>query len=147
MTLTDSFGVYGGGGVGAGGYTYGADVNGNRGFDDPAAAFAWQAGGGVIWEVTERTALHCDRCCLSDAEIDLSPEAWAELEDPFPAWRIVADEEGVATINDVDRGESGLPTARPLPSGSPRRFGTGKCRIDAGIPRGARWRETFDDSN
>ncbi len=33
------------------------DVGGlisHLGFDDPAAAFAWQAGGGVIWEVTER---------------------------------------------------------------------------------------------
>ncbi len=31
-----------------------------------------------------------DRCCLSDAEMELGPEGWLELEDPFPAWRIVA---------------------------------------------------------
>ena len=33
-----------------------------------------------------------DRCCLSDAEIALGPEAWTEFEDPFPAWRIAAGE-------------------------------------------------------
>ncbi|MFM8494476.1 MAG: GTP-binding protein, partial [Planctomycetia bacterium] len=31
------------------------------------------------------------RCCLSDAELDLGPEAWVEFEDPFPAWRIATD--------------------------------------------------------
>jgi G3E family GTPase len=29
-----------------------------------------------------------DRCCLSDAEIDLGPEGWLGFDDPFPAWRI-----------------------------------------------------------
>jgi hypothetical protein len=29
-----------------------------------------------------------DRCCLTDAEMDLGPEGWLALEDPFPAWRI-----------------------------------------------------------
>jgi len=33
-----------------------------------------------------------DRCCLSDAEIALGPEAWLGFDDPFPAWRI--DEDG-----------------------------------------------------
>ena len=33
-----------------------------------------------------------DRCCLSDADIALGPEAWTEFEDPFPAWRIAAGE-------------------------------------------------------
>ena len=31
-----------------------------------------------------------DRCCLSDEELDLGPQAWVEFEDPFPAWRIAA---------------------------------------------------------
>ena len=31
------------------------------------------------------------RCCLSDAEIDLGPESWLGLDDPFPAWRIADD--------------------------------------------------------
>ena len=35
-----------------------------------------------------------DRCCLSDAEIDLGPEAWVVFDDPFPAWRIATDEPG-----------------------------------------------------
>lgn len=32
-----------------------------------------------------------DRCCLSDAEIHRGPDAWAEYEDPFPAWKIAAN--------------------------------------------------------
>ena len=32
-----------------------------------------------------------DRCCLSDAEIDLGPDSWLGLDDPFPAWRIAED--------------------------------------------------------
>ncbi len=39
-----------------------------------------------------------DGCCLSEAEIDLGPDAWAEIEDPFPAWRIEADEGHASTI-------------------------------------------------
>jgi hypothetical protein len=37
-----------------------------------------------------------DRCCLSDAEIEMGPEAWVGFEDPFPAWRIAAGEPGEA---------------------------------------------------
>jgi opacity protein-like surface antigen len=54
LMLSDSFGVYGGGGIGAGGYLLGVDVLGNRLYLDPATAFAWQAGGGVIWNITDR---------------------------------------------------------------------------------------------
>jgi hypothetical protein len=32
-----------------------------------------------------------ERCCLSDAEIDLGPEGWLGFDDPFPAWRIAED--------------------------------------------------------
>jgi G3E family GTPase len=32
-----------------------------------------------------------DRCCLSDAEIHLGPDAWLGFDDPFPAWRIAED--------------------------------------------------------
>jgi G3E family GTPase len=43
-----------------------------------------------------------DRACLSDAEIDLGPESWAEIEDPFPAWRIAgsATEDGAEPAAD-----------------------------------------------
>jgi G3E family GTPase len=42
-----------------------------------------------------------DRCCLSDAEIDMGPEAWVGFEDPFPAWRI-------ATPASADGAEHGV---------------------------------------
>jgi len=32
-----------------------------------------------------------DHCCLTDAEMDLGPEGWLALDDPFPAWRIAAE--------------------------------------------------------
>jgi hypothetical protein len=31
-------------------------------------------------------------CCLTDAEMELGPEGWLALDDPFPAWRIATDE-------------------------------------------------------
>jgi G3E family GTPase len=44
-----------------------------------------------------------DRCCLSDAEIDLDPGAWVTFDDPFPAWRIAPSEpEAAAEPNDDD---------------------------------------------
>lgn len=37
--------------------------------------------------------MQLDRCCLSNAEIDLSPESWLALDDPFPAWRIAFEDD------------------------------------------------------
>lgn len=54
VTLTDRFGVYGGGGIGAGGYILGEQFQGETLYADPAASFAWQFGGGLLWEVTNR---------------------------------------------------------------------------------------------
>ena len=49
-----------------------------------------------------------DRCCLSDAEIDLGPEAWVGFEDPFPAWRIASPDASDADADDtVLEGEAG----------------------------------------
>jgi G3E family GTPase len=42
-----------------------------------------------------------DRCCLSDAELDLGPEGWLGFDDPFPAWRI-ADEGDDDTVVEED---------------------------------------------
>jgi G3E family GTPase len=42
--------------------------------------------------LTSDLLVQLDRSCLSDAEIDRGPEAWAAYEDPFPAWRIVTPE-------------------------------------------------------
>lgn len=56
LTLTDRLGVYGGGGLGAGGYRYAV---GSRTFnrvyaDESGSAFAWQVGGGILYEITDR---------------------------------------------------------------------------------------------
>lgn len=50
VLITDRFGVYGGGGLGAGGYTLGLG-NASQQVD---ATFAWQFGGGLIYELTDR---------------------------------------------------------------------------------------------
>ena len=52
--LTDRFGVYGGGGIGAGGYILGEQFQGETLYADPAASFAWQFGGGLLWEISNR---------------------------------------------------------------------------------------------
>lgn len=52
--LTDRFGIYGGGGIGAGGYILGDQFEGETLYADPGANFAWQFGGGLLWEVTNR---------------------------------------------------------------------------------------------
>lgn len=52
--VTDRLGIYGGGGIGAGGYILGDRLNEDTIYVTPTAAFAWQAGGGLLWEVTER---------------------------------------------------------------------------------------------
>ena len=52
--LTERFGIYGGGGIGAGGYRLGETVRVGKEYFDPTAAFAWQAGGGLIYQITDR---------------------------------------------------------------------------------------------
>jgi len=52
--LTERFGVYGGGGIGAGGYILGEQFQGQKAYADPAASFAWQFGGGLLWEISDR---------------------------------------------------------------------------------------------
>lgn len=54
LMLTDRFGIYGGGGIGAGGYILGEQIQGDTLYADPAANFAWQFGGGLLWEVSNR---------------------------------------------------------------------------------------------
>jgi opacity protein-like surface antigen len=58
VMLTERLGLYGGGGIGAGGYRAGVGIRTPIGsfaiYEPAAAAFAWQAGGGVIYEITER---------------------------------------------------------------------------------------------
>ena len=43
-----------------------------------------------------------DRCCLSDAEIDLGPESWLAFDDPFPAWRIALEDDEDTVVADEE---------------------------------------------
>ena len=55
-SLADRLGVYGGGGIGAGGYRIAVDdltVSGS----DVEAAFAWQVGAGVTWRISRQATL------------------------------------------------------------------------------------------
>ena len=54
LMITDRFGVYGGGGIGAGGYVLGETFAGTTDYASPAANFAWQAGGGLLWQLSDR---------------------------------------------------------------------------------------------
>ena len=60
VSITKKFGLYGGGGIGAGGYRWSSDVIfGNEAIlaDVQATQFAWQAGGGVVYAVSDRITL------------------------------------------------------------------------------------------
>ncbi|MFM7035496.1 MAG: outer membrane protein [Planctomycetia bacterium] len=50
LLITDRFGVYGGGGLGGGGYTLGVGNESHM----VNATFAWQFGGGLIYELSDR---------------------------------------------------------------------------------------------
>ena len=46
-----------------------------------------------------------DRCCLTDVEMDLGPEGWLALEDPFPAWRIATAGDDDTLVEDDAAGD------------------------------------------
>jgi len=56
VMLWERFGLYAGGGVGGGGYRLFVADNVATG-SGPVGGFAWQAGGGLIWQVTDRMTL------------------------------------------------------------------------------------------
>ena len=56
IMLRERFGLYAGGGIGGGGYRLLAADNVATA-SGPVGGFAWQAGGGLIWEVTDRMTL------------------------------------------------------------------------------------------
>lgn len=56
VMLRERFGLYAGGGIGGGGYRLLAADNVATA-SGPVGGFAWQAGGGLIWEVTDRMTL------------------------------------------------------------------------------------------
>lgn len=98
VMLTDRFGIYGGGGIGAGGYILGETLDGITDYAPPAGNFAWQFGGGLIWEVTERLTFdvgyryfHIDTI----RQANVAPNQFAASElmfglrfyEPFRNWR------------------------------------------------------------
>jgi opacity protein-like surface antigen len=98
VMLTDRFGVYGGGGIGAGGYILGDQLEGDIAYADPAANFAWQFGGGLLWEITNRLTFdvgyryfHIDTIQQTDTEPNLfdASELMFTLRfyEPFRNWR------------------------------------------------------------
>lgn len=55
--VTKNLGVYGGGGIGAGGYRFTYTAEGNEVANSQNTAFAWQVGTGVIYAVSDRVTL------------------------------------------------------------------------------------------
>lgn len=98
IMITDRFGIYGGGGIGAGGYILGEQAGGAVDYASPAANFAWQFGGGLIWEITNRLTFdvgyryfHIDTIEQVDTEpnvFDASELMFTlRLYEPFRSWR------------------------------------------------------------
>lgn len=97
--ITERFGVYGGGGIGGGGYKLGETFAGVAVSAPAKGAFAWQAGGGLLWEVTERLTFDAGyRFFQIDAiqqQPGFLPNQFAASEvmfslrlyEPFRAWR------------------------------------------------------------
>ena len=96
--LTDRFGVYGGGGIGAGGYILGEQFQGETLYADPAASFAWQFGGGLLWEISNRLTFdvgyryfHIDTIQQANAEPNQFSASelmfTLRLYEPFRGWR------------------------------------------------------------
>jgi opacity protein-like surface antigen len=99
LMITDRFGIYGGGGIGAGGYVFGQTVAGSTEYTTPAANFAWQAGGGLLWQLSDRLTFdvgyryfHINTIQQAD---DVVPNQFAASElmfslrlyEPFRNWR------------------------------------------------------------
>lgn len=55
LMISKRFGIYGGGGLGAGGYVLKDRYDGTEIYNYGAdSAFAWQFGGGLLWQITDR---------------------------------------------------------------------------------------------
>lgn len=99
LMFTDRFGAYGGGGIGAGGYMLRQRSVDYTYATPPGAGFAWQAGGGLLWEVNDRLTFDVGyRYFQIDAirqEEIVFPNQFAASElmftlrlyEPFRAWR------------------------------------------------------------
>jgi len=99
LMLTNRFGAYAGGGIGAGGYTLGERFVQDTVYTQPAGAFAWQAGGGLIWLVNDRLTFDVGyryfQIDTMQQEVLVRPNQFAASElmfslrlyEPFRNWR------------------------------------------------------------
>lgn len=99
VMLTDRFGVYGGGGIGAGGYILGEQLNDEILYAPPGSSFAWQFGGGLLWDITDRLTFDVGYRFFEIDTIQQSADVWPNrftaselmftlrLYEPFRGWR------------------------------------------------------------
>lgn len=98
LMLTERFGVYGGGGIGAGGYLLGERFGDVTLYEPAATSFAWQAGGGLLWQMSDRVTFDVGYRYFqidSMSHEELSPTLFAASElmftlrlyEPFRRWR------------------------------------------------------------
>ena len=96
--FTQRFGVYGGGGIGAGGYILGEQLGNETQYASAAGNFAWQFGGGLLWNVSDRLTFdvgyrYFKIDTLHQPRVDPNQFAASELMftlrlyEPFRNWR------------------------------------------------------------
>jgi len=99
IDVTDRFGIYGGGGIGAGGYILGDRISDLTEYASPAGNFAWQFGGGLLWQISDRLTFdvgyryfHIDtiqQAALVSPNLFEASELMFTLRlyEPFRSWR------------------------------------------------------------
>lgn len=98
VMITERLGIYGGGGIGAAGYILGEQFNDEVRYAPPGSGFAWQFGGGLLWEVTHRLTFDVGYRYFSIDTIQQASFVWPNhfeaselmfnlrLYEPFRAW-------------------------------------------------------------
>lgn len=87
IAVTRSVGVYGGGGIGAGGYRFDLDQQLGLGqivSNQQVTAFAWQVGGGAIYDVSDRITLDLGYRFFSTVDADATLLASGPGVPPIP---------------------------------------------------------------
>jgi opacity protein-like surface antigen len=99
VQLTERFGIYGGGGIGAGGYILGEQLDTEVRYADPGSSFAWQFGGGLLWNISDRLTFDVGYRYFAIDTIQQASYVWPNrfeaselmfslrLFEPFRSWR------------------------------------------------------------
>jgi opacity protein-like surface antigen len=99
VMVTERFGVYGGGGIGAGGYILGEQLDSEVRYAPPGSSFAWQFGGGLLWNITDRLTFDVGYRYFTIDTIQQASYVWPNhfeaselmfslrLYEPFRSWR------------------------------------------------------------